>query len=293
MVTPAAGTAVPGAPLEARASNDGALTDLELNLLLEAIVRFSGHDFREYSQSTLKRRIGERLRAEGVATISGLQERVLHDPQAFGRFMLAMSGGSVHLFRDPAFFATFRAKVVPLLRTYSFTRVWLPNCARGEDAYSLAVLLEEEDLLSRTMIYATDASEMAIASAKLATFDIESQEETRALHRATGSTVSLERSAYITDSSIRFREDFKKNIIFAQHSLVTDGSLNEVHVIVARGVLPQFNKSLQFRVHNLFLNSLIRLGFLCLGPNESIRQTPHERVFRELASDEPSYRRMR
>ncbi|MBV8489341.1 MAG: protein-glutamate O-methyltransferase CheR [Candidatus Eremiobacteraeota bacterium] len=274
-------------------SRDGALTDLELNLLLEAIVRFSGVDFRDYSQSTLKRRVSERMRGEGVATISGLQERVLHDPQAFARFLFAMSGSTGELFRNPRFFRTFRQIVVPLLRTYSFTRIWVPNCGRGEDAYSLAVILAEEGLLQRSMIYATDASELAITLAKAGRFDIGSPDEIRALHRGTDASAGLAEHAEITDRAVQFGEEMKKNIIFAQHSLVTDGSLNEFQVIAARGVLPQFNKALQFRVHNLFLNSLVRLGFLCLGAHETLRQTPHERVFRELTTEEPIYRRMR
>ena len=277
----------------AETAREGALTDLELTLLLEAVVRFSGYDFREYSQATLKRRVTERMRAEGARTISGLLEKVLHDPPAFARFMMAMSGGQGTLFRDPEFFAAFRRRVVPLMRTYSFVRVWLPNCARGEDAYSIAAILHEEGLLSRTMIYATDASELAISTAKRGVFDLESPEALRASHRATGSNGSLSELGTIAGDRFRFKPDFQKNVIFAQHSLVTDGSLNEFHAIVARGILPQFNKALQFRVHNLLLNSLLRLGFFCLGANESLRQTPHERVFRLLAEGEPIYRRMR
>src|SRR5690242_9665486 len=145
---------------------EGALADLELTLLLEAILRFSGHDFTDYAQATLKRRVADRMRIEAVATISGLQERVLHDPEALARFVLAMSSGFGGLFHNPDFFHAFRARVVPLLRTYAFTRVWVPNCACGEDVYSLAVLLREEGLLERTMIYGTDASELAIAAAR-------------------------------------------------------------------------------------------------------------------------------
>jgi chemotaxis protein methyltransferase CheR len=274
-------------------AREGALTDLELNLLLEGVLRFSGLDYRDYSQSTLRRRIAERLRAEKVETISGLQERVLHDPRAFARFVFAMSGGTGQLFREPNFFALFRTRIVPLLRTYSFARIWVPNCGRGEDAYSAAVVLREEGLLSRTMIYATDSSEMAIAAAKKGTFEIESSEQIKAAHRATGTTVGLSESSDMGDRALRFHEDLRKHLIFAQHSLVSDGSLNEFHVVIARGVLPQFNKALQFHVHNLFVSSLIRLGFLCLGPNESLKSTPHERVFREVAEGEPIYRRMR
>ena len=275
------------------AARDGALTDLELNLLLEAVLRFSGLDFRDYAQSTLKRRIAERMRAEKARTISGLQERVLHDPEAFARFVFAMSGGPGQLFREPVFFSLLRSRIVPLLRTYSFTRIWVPNCGRGEDAYSLAVLLHEEGLLGRTMIYATDASEIAVTAAKRGEFEIESIESLKSSHRATGATQALTDFGEIGDETIVFRDELRKSLIFAQHSLISDGSLNEFHLIAARGVLPQFNKTLQFRVHNLFLNSLVRLGFLALGPSETIKGTPHERVFREVAEEEPVYRRMR
>lgn len=286
--------AVAPKPASDQSARDGAVADLELNLLLEAIVRFSGHDFRDYSQNTIKRRISERVRAEGAATISGLQERVLHDPQAFLRFIFAMSGGTTgKIFRDPRFFREVRTRVIPMLRTYSFVRIWIPNCARGEDAYSMAVMLQEEGLFDRAMIYATDVSELGIAAAKAGVFEVDSVDEAKGAHRATGATASLTDSCELVDDRIIFPEKFKKSIIFAQHSLITDGPLNEFHLIVARGVLTQFNKTLQFRTHNLFLNSLVRLGFLCLGPNESLKQTPHERVFRELSEGDPIYRRMR
>jgi chemotaxis protein methyltransferase CheR len=270
-----------------------ALADLELSLLLQAILRFSGHDFTDYTQATLKRRVAERLRAENVSTISALLERVLHDPDVLARFVFAMSSGSGRIFHDAAFFRSFRSRIVPLLRTYSFTRIWVPNCGRGEDAYSLAVLLREEGLLERSMIYATDSSDLAITAARAGIFEYEPAEEPIAAHRGAGGTAPLTEVCDRDGGSLHFRDELKRHIIFAKHSLVTDGSLNEFHVIVARGVLRQFNRALQFRVHNLFLSSLIRLGFLCLGSSESLRHTPHEGVFRRLAADAPIYRRMR
>jgi chemotaxis protein methyltransferase CheR len=272
---------------------DSPLADLELNLLLEAVARFSGLDFGEYSPALLKRRVAERVRAEGVRTISGLQERLLHDPDALARFVLAMSAGYGTLFAEPDFFRVWRARVVPLLRTYSFTRIWLPSCGRGEDAFSLALLLHEEDLLERCKIYATDISELALASARTGRFQLDGSADPAAAHRATGAATRLADLCSVDEHSVSFGESLKRQIIFSQHSLVTDGSLNEFHVIVARGVLGQFNKALQFRVHNLFLNSLVRLGFLCLGANESLRLTPHERVFRRFADEAAIYRRMR
>ncbi|HEY1884213.1 MAG TPA: CheR family methyltransferase [Candidatus Cybelea sp.] len=273
--------------------HENELADLELSLLLEAILRSSGYDFGGYTQAVLKRRVAERVRAEGVETISGLQERVLHDPAALARFALAMSSGTGRLFADPEFFSVFRSRVVPLLRTYSFARIWVPHCGRGEDAYSLAVLLKEEGLFERVMIYATDPSELAVAAARTGTFELDSGDDPRAAHAATGSNVPLSQTAEVDGRTLRFHDELRRQIIFARHGLATDESLNEFHVIVARDVLRQFNKTLQFRVHNLFLCSLIRLGFLCLSSNESLKLTPHEGVFRRFAEPAAIYRRLR
>jgi len=277
----------------AEATRDEALADLELTLLLEAVQRFSGHDFTGYAQVTLKRRIDERMRAEDVQTISGLQDRLLHDRDALSRFVFAMSGGHGGLFADPAFFRVFRRRIVPLLKTYSFTRIWIPNCACGEDAYSIAALLKDEGLLDRAMIYATDASDLALAAARNGVYEFEIGEHPGVAYASSAGGFPLADLCEIRERSVTFGEDIKRHIIFAKHSLVTDGSLNEFHVIVARGVLRHFNRALQFRVHNLFLSSLIRLGFLCLGSNESLRMTPHEAVFRRLAEEASIYRRMR
>lgn len=283
----------PIARASADASRDGALADLELNLLLEAIFGASGHDFREFAHATLRRRVLDRMRAEGVATISGLQERVLHDAEARERFVFAMSGVRHPLFADPDFFKLLRERVVPLLRTYSFPRIWVPNCARAEDAYALAVVLHEEGLLDRTVIYATDRSSLAMDEARGGRFEIASAEDLKEAHRATGATQALSAVCALKERSVRFDDTLKASIIFAEHSVVSDASLNEFHAIVARGVLSQFKMSLQLRVHDLFLNSLMRLGFLCLGPNETLRATPNEHVFRAVAGDGPIYRRMR
>ena len=271
---------------------ESALPDLELQLLLEAIYRYNGYDFRDYAQNTLKRRVSERMRAELVATISGLQERVLHDPDAMQQFVLAMSSTPNTLFRDPAYFRVIREQIVPLLRTYSFVRLWFPGCSTGEDVYAVATILAEHGLLERCMIYATDISELAIAQAKSGEYEVNSGEEVALEHRNSGALKALSQFAEVRPRSVRFKPELQDNIIFAQHSLATDGSLNEFHAILARGVLPQFNKALQFRVHNLFLQSLARLGFLCLGANESLKSTPHERAFRQI-SDQAVYRRMR
>jgi chemotaxis protein methyltransferase CheR len=268
-------------------------TAVELSLLLEAIVRWSGYDFREYAPATLKRRVAERMRAEEVNTISALQERVLHDHDALRRFVFSMSASSNRLFRAPEYFRAVRERVIPFLRTYSVVRLWFPASSTGEDVYTMAAMLEEEGLLERCMIYATDMSDMALAQAREAVYQMPSLEEFGNDYRLSGGRASIADFCDTSDTAIRFKETLQRQIIFSTHSLATDASLNEFHAIVARGVLPQFSKTLQYRVHNLFLQSLTRFGFICLSSAESLHATPHEGVFRKVDDIFPIYRRMR
>jgi chemotaxis protein methyltransferase CheR len=266
---------------------------VELSLLLEAIVRWSGYDFREYTPAALKRRVAERMRAENVLTISGLQERVLHDHEALRRFVFAMSASPNRLFRSPEYFRVVRERVVPFLKTYSFVRLWFPACSTGEDVYSIAAILHEEGVLGRCMIYATDASDLALEKARAGVYEIASLEEFSADYRMSGGRGAPSAFCELDERNVRFSEDLSRQIIFSTHNLATDASLNEFHGIVARGVLPQFSKTLQYRVHNLFLQSLNRFGFVCLGAAESLHATPHEGVFRRVHDVFPIYRRMR
>jgi len=268
-------------------------TAVELSLLLEAIVRWGGYDFREYAPATLKRRVAERMRAEGVETISGLQERVLHEPESLRRFVFAMSQSSNRLFRAPEYFRAFREKVVPFLRTYSFVRLWFPACSTGEDVYSAATILMEEGMLERCMIYATDSSDIALNQARSGTFEVGPLEEFANDYRLSGGGSSLTDICEYTDGIARFSDKLQQHIIFSTHNIATDASLNEFQCIVARSVLPQFSKSLQYRVHNLLLASLSRFGFLCLSSAESLHATPHEGAFRKVDEVFPIYRRMR
>jgi chemotaxis protein methyltransferase CheR len=283
----------PAPETAAERSQSGELASIELSLLLEAMLRWRGYDFREYSPATLKRRVAERMRAEGVETISGLQEQFLHDEETLRRFVFAMSTSSNKLFRPPDYFRAVRERVATFLRTYSFARLWFSACSTGEDVYTFLTILAEEELLDRCMLYATDLSDIAVAHAREATYEVPSLDEISNDYAASGGRKSITDFADYADGKIRFHESLRRNLIFATHSLATDASLNEFHCIVARGVLPQFNKTLQYHVHNLFLQSLSRFGFICLSSSESLHSTPHEGAFRQVDDDFPIYRRMR
>jgi len=268
------------------------LEDIEIQLLLEGVFLYYGFDFRNYAPASLKRRIWKIVRSEHLTNISALQEKLLHDRAYLERFLIGLSVNVTAMFRDPSFYLAFRSKVVPLLRTYPFIRIWCAGCSTGEEVYSMAILLQEEGLYQRCRIYATDMNEMVLKTAKTGIFPLGLMQEYSQNYLQAGGKHSL--SEYYTaayDNAI-FRSSLKENIVFSAHNLVSDGSFNEFNVILCRNVLIYFNQVLQERVHRLLYESLCIFGVLGLGHKESLRLTPYYKYYEELVSREKLYRRV-
>jgi chemotaxis protein methyltransferase CheR len=266
---------------------------IEIDLLLEGIYRRYGFDFRQYARASLRRRLHRRVALEGLQTLSGLQERLLHDPLCMERLLLDLSINVTAMFRDPTFFRAFRLKVVPLLRTYPFIRIWSAGCSTGEETYSLAILLAEEGLYDRTRIYATDINEAVLQQAREGVFPLEKMQEYTENYLAGGGTRAF--SEYYTTGyeGARFDRRLTENIVFARHNLATDRSFNEFQVVICRNVMIYFDTPLQNRVHGLFHESLQRLGVLALGPKESLAFTPHVDDYEVLDVQEKLFRKVR
>lgn len=272
--------------------NKNELEDIEIQLLLEGVFLYYGFDFRNYSPASLKRRIWKIICSEDLTSISGLQEKVLHDHACLERFLIGLSVNVTAMFRDPSFYVAFRSKVVPLLRTYPFIRLWCAGCSTGEEVYSIAILLQEEGLYQRCRIYATDMNEMVLKTAKTGIFPLGLMQEYTQNYLQAGGLQSL--SEYYTaayDNAI-FRASLKENIVFSAHNLVSDGSFNEFNVILCRNVLIYFNQVLQKRVHELLYESLCMFGVLGLGHKESLKLTADYKHYEELSSREKLYRRI-
>jgi chemotaxis protein methyltransferase CheR len=266
---------------------------IEIRLLTEGIYQHYGFDFRDYSMPSLRRRVWKRIYAEGLTTVSGLTEKVLHDSSCMERLLLDLSINTTAMFRDPTFYVAFRDQVVPLLRTYPFVRIWHAGCSTGEEVYSMAILLQEEGLYDRCRIYATDINEAVLQKAKTGIFPIATMQENTSNYMAAGGNSTF--SDYYTaryDHAI-FRPSLRDNVVFAQHNLVTDSSFNQFNVIFCRNVLIYFNNSLQERVQRLFLDSLEMFGVLGLGRKESLRFTTVAGDYEELNAEERLYRRTR
>src|SRR6267142_2694428 len=214
--------------------------DIEIDLLLEGLYRAHGFDFREYSRSSIKRRILELMRAEKLETISAFQDKVLHDASCLDRFLLGLSVHATAMFRDPSFYLTFRRRVVPLLRTYPTVQIWVAGCSTGEEVYSLAILLQEEGLYQKCRIYATDMSMAILRRARDGIFPLAAMREYTANYHQAGGTNEF--SDYYTAQydNVIFSAALKNNIVFSEHNLATDGSFNEFQVILCRNVMIYF-----------------------------------------------------
>jgi chemotaxis protein methyltransferase CheR len=269
------------------------LEQIEIELLLEGIYRRYGFDFREYAPASLRRRVRRRMDGEQVETISALQDLLLHYPAVMERLLLDLSVNVTAMFRDPTFFVAFREKVVPMLRSHPFARLWVAGCSTGEEVYSLAILLAEEGLADRVRIYATDINQAVIERAKLGVFPLDKmQEYTQNYIRAGGSRSFSEYYVARYDGA-RFSQALVDGVVFAQHNLASDAAFQEFNVITCRNVMIYFAPPLQEHVHRLFYESLSVFGVLALGQKETIRSSPHESSFEELDAEERLFKKVR
>ena len=279
---------LPGPPVE----YDPDLERLEIELLLEAIHRHYGFDFRAYAYASIRRRLWRRVEAEGLRTMSELQACVLHDRDAMERLLLDLSVSVTAMFRDPTLYATFRAHVVPVLRTYPFIRIWHAGCSTGEEVYSMAILLEEEGLYDRSRIYATDINEAVLEQARSGIFPLERMQEYTENYLRAGGMGEFSRYYTAAYGGALFSPSLRRNVVFSQHNLVTDRSFAEFHVIFCRNVLIYFDKHLQAHVHRLFYESLVMFGTLALGSKESLKFSQYEACYEQLVPVEKLYRKI-
>jgi chemotaxis protein methyltransferase CheR len=270
----------------------GELERIEIELLLEGIERHYGFDFRGYALGSLRRRLWRSAAEEGVETMSALQEKVLHDPQAMERLLSGLSVNVTSMFRDPTFYVAFREHVVPLLRTYPFIRVWNAGCSSGEETYSLAILLEEEGLYERSRIYATDFNADVLGRARTGAFGLDRMQEYTHNYQRGGGTREFSEYYSVEGGVATLAERLSDHVVFAQHNLASDRSFNEFNVVLCRNVLIYFGRDLQRRVHRLFYDSLARFGVLGLGQKETLRFTDLEDCYEELDPSEKLYRRI-
>jgi chemotaxis protein methyltransferase CheR len=286
------GASLPDLP-STPADQPAAEAELEdFRLLLDSVHDRSGLDFREYAFSSLRRRVARAVTDARASSIADLHMMLKGDDGVLNTLVRTLTVHTTAMFRDPGFFRVFRDRIVPLLRTYPFIRLWVAGCSTGEEVYSLAILLTEEGLAGRCRIYATDVSDAVLERARAGIFPLSAmQEYSRNYQLAGGKVPFLDYFTADSESAV-FQRQLRDNVVFGTHNLVSDASFNEFHVILCRNVMIYFRRQLQERVHRLFYDSLVTLGYLGLGRSESIRFTAQassyeavdarERIFRKI-----------
>jgi chemotaxis protein methyltransferase CheR len=262
-----------------------------MRLLIDAIYLKYHYDFRGYAEASLKRRLSTAPSRFGCKTLSQLQDKVLHEPATFTAVLSLLTVPVSEMFRDPSYFLSLREKVVPILRTYPSLKVWVAGCSTGEEVYSLAILLHEEGLLERSLIYATDINPQTLQTATAGIYAIDRIAGFTENHRKSGSRGSL--SEYYTAAYGRavFDKALRRHIVFSDHSLATDSVFAEVHMVSCRNVLIYFNPELQDRALGLFHEALCHKGFLGIGMKESLRFSAHAQSFSDFVYKDRIFQR--
>ncbi|WP_243767457.1 CheR family methyltransferase [Paenibacillus agricola] len=265
---------------------------IEIDLLLEAIYQQYGYDFRNYARSSLMRRLHFVREKSDLERISDMIPLVLYEASFANQLLLDLSVTVTEMFRDPEFFLELRNKVIPLLRTYPFVKIWHAGCATGEEVYSMAVLLEEEGFYDRVQIYATDINQESLKIAEEGIYPVENIRKFTTNYQKSGGQSTFSDYYHAKYEMGKINESLKRNIVFSQHNLATDHAFGDMHIIICRNVLIYFDKHLQNHVFNLFNSSLITRGFLCIGSKESIEFSDIHTQFEAISSKWRIFRKL-
>lgn len=259
--------------------------EVDVECLLEALYLRWGYDFRGYSRPSLRRRVARYMADSGFGRVVDLQYVLTRDRSRCQHFIRGLTVNVTDMFRDPQFYAVFRQQVIPQLRSHPFIKVWHAGCATGEEAYSMAILLHEEGLGERAVIYATDINSQVLEQARKGIYHARLLDTARENYHQSGGKRSF--NDYIATGYERFMLDagLRRNMVFTSHDLVTDQVFGEMQVVICRNVLIYFRRELQARVLTLFHDSLDLGGFLGLGIKESLSAFPRAASFRAIDAD--------
>lgn len=268
------------------------LKDEEVNILLNDLLEQYGYDFTDYSFASVKRRLQRVFINDRFPSFAEFRYRVVKDSTYLTHLMEQITVNVTEMFRDPAFFMALRKQVLPVLATYPFIRIWCAGCSTGEEVYSMAILLQEMNLLHKSVIYATDINESVLEKARKGIFPLAYMQQYSQNYLQSGGQHDFSQYYAANYEYAKFSEQLSEKIVFSAHNLVTDRSFNEFQLIICRNVLIYFNKELQDKVLHLFSESLEQLGFMALGAKETLRFTTVAPLFKPLAQKEKIWRKI-
>lgn len=254
-------------------------------MLLDDMLEVYGYDFTEYSKASLRRRLQRIIINDKITSFAEFRYHLKNSDAYFGHIVEEISVNVTEMLRDPGFYRAIVEKVIPVLTSYPFIRIWHAGCATGEEVYSMAILLKEAGLLHKSLIYGTDINPAALEKARQGIFPISQLQQYSRNYIAVGG--KSEFSDYYTANYqlVKFDESLASKMVFSTHNLVTDSSFNSFQLIFCRNVMIYFDKKLQDRVLQLFDSSLEHFGFLALGTKETIRFSPIASNYSQLGRE--------
>jgi chemotaxis protein methyltransferase CheR len=251
--------------------NEVEIEPIEIDLLLEAVYRRYGYDFRSYARASIERRTRLFISKLGCASISEMIPKILRDRELFSQLARYFSIVVTEMFRDPFVYASIRNNVIPMLRTWPHFKIWHAGCATGEEVYSLAIVLKEEGIYDRATIYATDFNDEALERARQGIFEIGKVQEATRNYQQAGGKASFGQYYHAHYDAVAMDSALRQRMVFSGHNLAADSVFGDMHLIFCRNVLIYFNRELQDRALGLFTESLVHGGFLCLGTKEDLQ----------------------
>ena len=275
--------------------NTGSAADpfeIDVECLLQAVYMRWGYDFRGYSRPSLLRRVARYLADSGMERVTDLQYVLVRDAERCQHFIRGLTVNVTEMFRDPQFYAAFRKQVIPQLRSHPVIKIWHAGCATGEEAYSMASLLQEEGLAERAVIYATDINSNVLEQARKGIYHAHSLAQARENYQLAGGRGSFDDYIDTGYERLMMNLALKQNIVFTNHDIVTDQVFGEMQVVICRNLLIYFRRELQARVLTLFHQSLDLGGFLGLGIKESLTAFPNPASFRAINADVRLFQRV-
>lgn len=267
------------------------IRDDDMEVLLSEILDRYGYDFTDYSKASLKRRINRLLSIDKFPSFAEFRYRLQTDENYLHRFVEEVTVNVTEMFRDPPFYKALREEVLPVLATYPFIRIWHAGCSTGEEVYSMAILLQEMNLLHKSLLYATDVNPGVLDKLRKGIFPLANMKQYAENYIRSGGTQDFSKYYTTKYSLAKFDQSLASKMIVSTHNLTSDRSFNEFQLICCRNVLIYFEKDLQDRVLTLFTDSLEKRGFLGLGSKESLKfsavaaqykQVSREKIWRKM-----------
>ncbi len=272
------------------ASSQG-LTAEQITELIGLIKEVHGFDFSGYTKASLKRRL-TRIMMLKKLEFYDLKHVLVNNHDFFQDFLEEITVNVTEMFRDPSFYKALNNQVLPYLSSYQHIKIWSAGCATGEEAYSLAILMQEGGLKERSFIYGTDINTEVLKTARKGIYsfrNVKNYTENYQLAGLKGTLIDHFTTLY---EAATIHSELKQNTLFSVHNLISDNVFNEFQLITCRNVFIYFETQLQEKILELFYKSLCPHGFLCLGSKETIRSDVFKKKFKEISSKENIYQKI-